>query len=103
MTSTPGGATELLKRIDAIAHLVCDPECEGRCKECPAEVLRDVRAFIASPDSKLEAYRKALEAVEFSEQGKCPLCAGWMMSAYGETPGKHTADCLVGKALAAGG
>lgn len=45
--------------------------------------------------------RSALEAVEFrGQQGKCPLCAGWMMSAYGETPGKHTKDCLIGIALA---
>lgn len=48
------------------------------------------------------AAEAALKAVEFrGHQGKCPLCAGWMMSAYGETPGKHTKDCLVGKALKA--
>lgn len=53
---------------------------------------------------RAEAAEAALRLVEFrGHQGKCPLCAGWMMSAYGETPGKHTKDCLVGNALSAVG
>lgn len=44
--------------------------------------------------------RAALKAVEWrGHQGKCPLCAGWNMSPQGETPGKHTKDCLVAIAL----
>lgn len=45
--------------------------------------------------------RDALKAVQFrGHQGKCPLCAGWGMSPYGETPGIHTKDCLIAAALA---
>jgi len=57
-------------------------------------------AWSALSDSHAELVR-ALEAIEFrGHQGKCPLCAGWNMSPSGETPGKHTKDCLVGTALA---
>lgn len=53
------------------------------------------RAF-AQRDMAVEALR----AVEWrGHRGKCPLCAGWAMSDAGETPGKHTKDCLIGKTL----
>lgn len=34
--STIGG------RASAIMHLLCDPGCEGRCNDCPENVVRDL-------------------------------------------------------------
>lgn len=59
--------------------------------------LREWHRIAASHDALVTA----LEAVEFrGHQGKCPMCAGWNMSPNGETPGKHTKDCLIREALA---
>ncbi len=68
------------------------------------DLLEKVQSQIAERIVKAvnnhDALLKALEAIEFrGHQGKCPLCTGWDMSPSGETPGKHTKDCLVGLAL----
>lgn len=68
-----------------------------------ADVLSpDNAAFLLKAVNNHDALVRALEAIEWrGHQGKCPLCAGWDMSPSGETPGKHTKDCLIGLALAA--
>lgn len=63
--------------------------------------MKGVAGNIEAAAEEIERFRMALKAVEWrGHQGKCPLCAGWNMSSFGETPGKHTKDCLVGRALA---
>lgn len=38
---------KLLARLMNIRHSsLCDPECHGRCRECPADVVQDAIAFI---------------------------------------------------------
>jgi len=63
-------------------------------------IMPENAALIVEVVNSHETMVEALKAIEFrGHQGKCPLCAGWDMSPSGETPGKHTKDCLVGKAL----
>jgi len=47
-----------------------------------------------------QALREALKAAQFGPDGKCPVCAGWNMSKWGETTRVHTHDCIVGLVLA---
>lgn len=70
-----------------------------------ADILSPANAaFIVKAVNNHDALVEALRAIEWrGHQGKCPLCAGWDMLPNGETPGRHTKDCLVGKALSAVG
>lgn len=37
----------LVSRLSSIGHsTLCDPECYGRCKECPADIVEDAIKFI---------------------------------------------------------
>jgi hypothetical protein len=36
------------KRYRSIEHLLCESECYGRCRECPADVVRDMFTLLAS-------------------------------------------------------
>ncbi|MGD9631631.1 MAG: hypothetical protein AB7V18_20530 [Pyrinomonadaceae bacterium] len=46
--------------------------------------------------------REVLERIEFSSNGYCPVCDGWMVDEWrGATPGKHTPTCELAKAIAA--
>lgn len=79
-------------------------EYQRRSTERIIEVLRsgdqNPRSWQQEAASRLSAMQEALQAVEWrGHQGKCPLCAGWDMSPQGETPGKHTKDCLIRLAL----
>ena len=38
---------QLRKRADRCVGL-CDPGCEGRCKECPADLVRDLLAALTA-------------------------------------------------------
>lgn len=37
---------ELQKRVKRYGSF-CDPECEGRCRECPDELIRDLAAALS--------------------------------------------------------
>jgi hypothetical protein len=87
----------LLARLGKIEHRLCDPECEGRCKLCPLEVIRDVRAFLAAKPSN--EVREALEALDlvldFSDENLEPV---WT---FDDLTSVKAAFALAHKALAA--
>lgn len=39
---------DLIERANAMLGSLCDPECEGRCSECPETLVREMRDAIAS-------------------------------------------------------
>lgn len=41
------GVRDLLKRAKRYGSF-CDPECEGRCRECPDELIRDLAAALST-------------------------------------------------------
>jgi len=47
----------MVRRLNKVAYMACDPACQGRCKECPADVIRKAAAFIASSGRDAERYR----------------------------------------------
>lgn len=64
-----GEMKRLLKRMDDVDHLLCEPECEGRCADCPqlvmhaaAEALRATPKPLDGEAERLEAIRKRLAA-----------------------------------------
>lgn len=68
-------------------------------------VAVDLPEFISEADKRLIAAAPdlytVLAAIQFGYGGfgKCPWCLGWDTT-NGETEKRHTADCLVAKALA---
>lgn len=65
----------LVKRADKIGSQ-CDPECEGRCRECPDEILRDMRNFIAARASA----RPAVEGGEVTPEKIDAALRAWFAS-----------------------
>lgn len=75
------------------AAIACSDGCEGRCVECPDDLMREAA-------DKIEALHAALEMTQFGHNhARCPVCAGWNMSPAGETDKVHTKNCPVGRAL----
>ena len=59
-----------------------------------AEKIRALEAEVA-------ASQRLIEQIQFSAQGYCPACGGWMVSPNGCTPKAHTTDCPIAMTIAA--
>lgn len=59
--------SRLLKRADK-AGPFCDPECEGRCRECPDELIRDMKAEIARLAAKPAEERRGSGAAFLTDR-----------------------------------
>ena len=61
----------------------------------------DARCLSRIADN-IEQLREALRLTEFGfNHSRCPVCAGFNVGPNGETDKVHTANCPVGKAMAA--
>lgn len=72
---------KLVKRAEKVMHLLCDSECEGRCQDCPADVMRAMIEALpidppqetvgdAAVDAALEAYHGELHPEWNDEERK---------------------------------
>jgi hypothetical protein len=47
--SKPSEREILIKRLRNITYVVCDPDCEGRCLDCPTNVVNAVIEYLEGP------------------------------------------------------
>lgn len=54
MTEKPQSVGALEKRVRRLGS-ACDPECEGRCRDCPDDVIRALLARVQELERKIAA------------------------------------------------
>jgi hypothetical protein len=91
-------ARTIQERMDD-APSFCDPECEGRCRECPDDLIKDLWLEITRLRTSEETRERCAKiADEFAAIYCAPAGSGY---SYGYATGKKEAGMSIAKAIRA--
>ena len=60
----------LLRRLEYSSSVACDSACEGRCRECPADAIREAIAILAALSALLPVEEGRQEEIKPLREGE---------------------------------